>query len=52
LEAGWEILTETTGSDTKRSREIAALIAKHYESDPGGEVAERWLARANGTEEQ
>jgi tetratricopeptide (TPR) repeat protein len=46
LEAGWQILTETTGPNTRRAKEIAGMAAKYYQTDPG--ESERWMARANG----
>ncbi len=46
LEAGWEILTETTGSGTPRARAIAAVAAAYYEAADEPALAERWRQRA------
>jgi len=46
LTAGWEILTETTGGNTRRSREIATVAAHYYESERGSALAQQWQARA------
>lgn len=46
LTAGWEILTETTGINTRRSREIAAVAAKHYQEGNEGAAAQLWRSRA------
>jgi tetratricopeptide (TPR) repeat protein len=51
LGAGWEILTETTGTDTPRAREIATRIAD-YHRDQWPDESRRWLARADGTAEE
>ncbi|HEU4365285.1 MAG TPA: serine/threonine-protein kinase [Candidatus Krumholzibacteria bacterium] len=48
LEAGWDILTETTETDTPRSREIAGVIAGYYEQKTERALAERWRLRAAG----
>ena len=48
LEAGWDVLTETTGTDTPRGREIAAMIAGYYEEKTERALAERWRLRAAG----
>jgi len=46
LTAGWEILTETTGGNTRRSREIATVAAHYYENERGSALAQQWQARA------
>jgi serine/threonine protein kinase/tetratricopeptide (TPR) repeat protein len=48
LEVGWEILTETTGAGTPRSREIAALLADHYQRGNERNLAATWRRRATG----
>ena len=51
LEGGWEILTETTGPNTPRSREIAAALVGYYEKTSQVARAERWRPRAAGQAE-
>jgi serine/threonine protein kinase/tetratricopeptide (TPR) repeat protein len=51
LVAGWEILTETTGPNTRRAREIATVLAGYYERTSQGAQAERWRPRAAGQAE-
>jgi tetratricopeptide (TPR) repeat protein len=48
LEAGWEILTETTGPDTPRTREIATVAVAYYDRASQPAQAERWRPRAAG----
>jgi non-specific serine/threonine protein kinase/serine/threonine-protein kinase len=45
---GWEILTETTGPNTLRAREIASIAARYYAQRSDRVLAERWGARAGG----
>ena len=48
LDEGWEILTETTGPNTRRSREIAEVMATYYEARSESELRARWRQRADG----
>ena len=45
LEEGWAIYTETTAVEAPRSREIAGLLATHYDGTPDAGV---WQQRAQG----
>ena len=46
LATGWEILTETTGPETVRAREIASVLAGYYQKSSERALADSWLSRA------
>lgn len=48
VEAGWEILTETTGANTLRAKDIAEVAAKYYAGVQEGAGTSRWTERAKG----
>jgi len=49
MDAGWTILTETTGQHTRRSREIAAIVAAYYEDKSETGLGVAWRQRAGDT---
>ena len=45
VEAGWQILTETTGQNTIRAREIAGVATKYYDGVSNAQELARWQER-------
>ena len=46
VEAGWEILTATTGPNTIRAREIASVATRYYGGVPNAQETARWRERS------